>query len=172
MQGVLNPLDESQLRSQEARRIFEASEAVVPWMEDYWQLLAEGWTWRQAVFMLWEALPKNERRPRTQGELAVQVLGLTSDRQIRKWKDNPAMDVRVAKLAAAALARARPEIYAALIRAATNPDPRAHSDRKLALEMLGDYVPKQKLRIGPDLENELTELSDEELLALKGGAGG
>jgi len=136
-------------------------------MDDYWALLAEGWPWRQAVYMIWSSLPKNARQPRTQGELATDVLGLTSDRAIREWKDkNPAIEARIAKLAASALGKARTEIYRALIHAASNPDPRAHSDRKLALEMMGDYVPKARLDVGTVLTEDLEEMDTEELAAL------
>lgn len=172
MEGALNPLDEAQIRSAQARAIFEASEGAVGWMDDYWALISEGWTWRQAVYMLWSAIPKPIRKPKTQSELATQILGLTSDRAIHKWKSNPALDARIAQLVSRALAHARPEIYAALISSATNPNPRSHSDRRLALEMLGDYVPQQKLRVGSDLPDDLDEASEGDLRAAAALPGG
>jgi len=170
-EGQLNPLAEAQVRSAEARRIFEVQEGYQPWMQDYWRLVEEGWPWRQAVFMLWSALPVSKRTPRTQAELATEVLGLTTDRVIRDWKQNPAMDAEIAKLAASALAKHRPEIYAALIESASNPNPRAHADRRLALEMLGDYDPKIGLTLmqGQAAAEDLSDLSDEELRALERG---
>jgi len=174
MEPVEDPQAEAARRAAEARRIFEAEEGYAPWMEDYWRLIGEGWPWRQAVYMLWAALPGDKRTPRTQEELATQVLGLTSDRQISKWKQNPAMEAEIAKLAASALAKHRPEIYRALIEAASNPNPRAHADRKLALEMLGDYDPRIGLTIRRDVETpeDVAALSDEELQALAGGPDG
>lgn len=169
MEGQLNALDEAQLRSAEARRIFEVGEGSSEWMDDYWRMVGEGWPWRQAVYMLWAALPGDARRPRTQEALAVEVLGLTSDRQIRKWRENPALDAEVARLAASALSKARANIYQALVESATNPNPRAHADRKLALEMLGDYVPRQVVRVGQELPDDLSELSEEELRQLRAG---
>jgi hypothetical protein len=163
MEGALNPLDEAQIKSAKARAIFEASEDATPWMDDYWELIGEGWSWRQATYMLWAALPKNGRKPPTQSELAIEVLGLGSDRVIRDWKENPAFDARVLKLVSKALAHARPEIYQALIEAATNPNPRAHADRKLALEMLGDYIPKQKFSIGAELPDDMSQVDADEL---------
>lgn len=177
MEGAVgNALDEAQLRSAEARRVFEAQgdEYQGVGMDDYWRLIGEGWPWRQAVYILWSALPKDLRSPRTQGELATEVLGLASDRVIREWKgENRALDAEVAKVAAGALARYRPEIYQALIEAASNPSPRAHADRKLALEMLGDYDPEVGLTIrqGRPLPEDLGQLSDEELAALEEGRG-
>lgn len=165
--AALNKLDEDQIRSENARRVFEIKHGKRPWMNDYFELRGEGWSWRQAVYIVWASQPKPDRIPRTQGELAVQELGLTSDRQIRKWRmKNPMIDLRVKALTISALAKARAEVYAALITAASNPNPRAHADRKLALEMLGDYVPRQKVAIGPDLPDDLSELDEGELRAL------
>lgn len=173
LEGALNPLDEAQLRSAQARAIFEASEQAAPWMDDYWTLVAEGWTWRQAVYMLWAALPRKSRRPATQEALAVEVLGLTSDRVIREWKaENPAFDARIAKLVSRALAHARPAIYQALIESASKPNPRAHSDRRLALEMLGDYEPKQRVNLGTDLPSDTSEASEADLRAAAALPGG
>lgn len=166
MEGALDPLEEAQLRSMEARRVFEAQEGAVPWMGEYWDLIAEGWGWRQATFMIWAALPKGQRKPKTQNELATEVLGLGSDRRIREWKGNPAMDARIAKLVSRALAHARPEIYEALIASATDPNPRSHADRKLTLEMLGDYVPKQKIGVSAELPDDLSEASETDLRAM------
>lgn len=168
MEGTINPLDEAQLRSDAARRIFEASEGAAPWLEDYWALLAEGWSWRQAVYLIWASQPKPTRLPRNQYELATKVLGLTSDRAIRDWRaENPAMEARIARLAASTLSKSRAEIYAALVESASDPDPRAHSDRRMALEMMGDYVPRQKLLLGRELPDDLNEISDEELRMLE-----
>lgn len=168
MEGTINPLDEAQLRSDAARRVFEASEGAAPWLEDYWALLAEGWSWRQAVYLVWASQPKPTRQPKNQYELATEVLGLTSDRAIRDWRqENPAMEARIARLTASVLSKSRAEIYAALVEAASDPDPRAHSDRRLALEMMGDYVPRQKLLVGRELPDDLSEISDEELRMLE-----
>jgi len=159
--------DDAQRRSEAARAVFETSEGAAEWMTDYWQLLAEGWPWRLAVYMLWVSQPKDRRHPATQGELARQVLGLTSDRAIREWREkNPAMEARTAKLAASVLSKARADIYQALITAASNPSPRANADRKLALEMLGDYVPRQQLALGVATVETVQELSTEELAAI------
>ena len=163
MEGALNALDEAQIKSAQAREVFELQEGSVPWMDDYWALIAEGWSWRQAVYMIWAALPSGQRKPKTQGELATEVLGLTSDRRIRNWKENTALDARTAQLIKRALAHARPGIYEALIAAATNPNPRAHADRKLALEMLGDYVPKQSVNVSAGLPDDLSQADAEEL---------
>jgi len=169
-----DPLTEAQLRSAHARRIFEVDEGYAPWMEDYWRLVGEGWPWRQAVYMLWASLPGDRRQPRTQGELATEVLGLTSDRVIREWKaGNPALDAEIARLSASILSKRRAAIYDALAESASNPSPRANSDRRLALEMMGDYSPKVGVTVTPGQQapEDLDELSAEELRALEMGPG-
>lgn len=149
MDAALDPLSEAQIRSAEARRIFEATEEYSPWFDDFWKLLDGGWKWRQAVYMLWEAQPPRKRKPKTQAELATEVLGLTSDRVISQWKkERPEMLVRIAKLTASALAKARSRIFDALIKSASDPNPRNHPDRKMALMMTGDLVERQGSAVG------------------------
>jgi hypothetical protein len=167
MAGEVDALSEAQLRSRRARRVFEAQHDAGPWMDDYWDLLEEGWSWRQAVFMLWAAQPADQRRPRYQHELATEVLGLTSDRVVSQWKaENPAMQTRIKALTASALAKARSEIYAALIESASDPNPRSHSDRKLALEMLGDYVKRQEVGVVAGEVSDWSEVSEEDLASI------
>lgn len=173
MEADLSLLDQAQIESIRARRIFEVSEEAGPWMDDYWALRAEGWPWRQAVYMIWAGLPRAMRQPKTQGQLAIQVLGLTSDRQIRVWKDkNPAIEVRIRKLTVGALAKARADVMAALVAMAMRQNPRCHADRKMYLEMMGDYVPKQKLTIGPELPDDMSEMDEQELRAMTLSPGG
>lgn len=135
---------EAKLRSDEARKIFETTGEYGEWLDDYFRLIAEGWPWRVAVYIIWASLPTDRRQPRTQQALATEVLGLASDRRIRQWRaQNPAIDTRIRALQVSALAKNRAQIIGALIESASNPDPRASSDRKMALEMLGDYIPRQ-----------------------------
>ena len=165
--GEIPVESEDEIWAEKVRRIFELDEDGAPWMEDYWTLRAEGWSPRQAIYIIWASQPADRRQPKTQQELATQVLGLSSDRAIRRWREkNPAIEARIARLTVSALAKARAEIYAALIAAASNPNPRAHADRKLALEMLGDYVQRQTVGIGISLPDDLERMSTEELKAL------
>lgn len=114
--------------------------------EQFLELLDERWPWRVAAFIAWASSPKQNRWPRTQDELARDVLGLTSDRQIAKWrKNNPAIDDLIAGLQVAPMLEHRSDVIAALIRSATDPDYKSHQDRKLFLEITGDYVPTSKL---------------------------
>lgn len=166
-QAALNPLEEAQLRSMEARRVFEATTPIEAWMDDYFTLVEEGWSWRQAVYMLWASQPQ-PRTPKTQWELATQILGLASDRVIRDWRSgNPLIETRVAQLTASALVKARADVFAALIAAATDPSYKGNRDRRLLLEMTGDYVPRQALTIGrPDTRAAIEEADTETLRAV------
>ncbi len=169
MEGALTPVEEAQLRSAEARRLFEATGVADAWLDEYYDLIAEGWPWRVAVYMLWASMPQ-PRIPATQAELATQVLGLKSDTQIREWRqNNPAIDARVARLTLSALGRHRSEVIAALVESARTPSYRNHQDRKLYLEMTGDYVPHQAVSVGPLVSDDaIAEASTEELRALAG----
>jgi len=176
MDAQLDPLSEAQLKSAEARKIFEATGDPPPWMDDYWRLTAKGWKWRHAISIIWAAMPSSERQPKTQGELAVEVLGLTSDRQIREWKDDktlgPAMELEITQLRRSILQKGLSDVYQALYEAASKPSGRTHSDRKLYLEMAGEYVPKQRLLLGQDVPDDMSELSDDNLRALAAGTPG
>jgi hypothetical protein len=162
-----NPADEAALLSEQYRLIFEDSEQAAGWLEDYFELVEEGWSWRQAVYMIWASQPK-PRTPATELELARQVLGLSSARAIRHWKaDNPGMELRIRKLQLGALGKARAEVLEALVDSATTPSYRNYRDRELFLKMTGDYVPRERVDVGTAApESDLAALSAEELAAL------
>jgi len=168
--GELSERTAAQLRAEEARKMFEARHGEQPWMDEYWELLGEGWDWRKAVYIVWASLPSEGRWPATQRELATQVLGLSSDRVIRDWRaNNPALDQRVKGLTVSALEKARADIVAALIESASNPNPRCTTDRRMALEILDIYKSEAVLRVGEALPEDLVRMSEEELAALARG---
>lgn len=162
--------EEARKRSEGARQALEVKNLeAVPWMEDYQQLRNAGWTWRVAAYIAWAGCPKRTRWPKNQDELATEVLGLTSSRQIHTWRaKNPAIDEVIATIQAAPLYEHRADIYDALIKSATNPDYKNHNDRELALKMLGDYVPRQDLTVNDARLKDLEEMTDEELIKLAG----
>jgi len=162
--------EEVRARAMKARRALEDGDSweqgeVPQWFEHYLQLRKKGRPWRVAVYVLWAASPKRGRWPATQLELATEVLGLTSDRQIYAWrKKYPEIDDMITMLQAAPLMEHRADIFEALVAVATDADYKAHSDRKLALEMLGDYVPRSKMDLGVAVGSDaVDDLSDEEL---------
>ena len=102
--------------------------------------------WRIYVYIAWAGQPAVARQPRSVQELAAHVLGC-SDRAVRNWQaasygDKPDIAEAIAWVQASPLLRARREIYDALAASAVIIGPKGHNDRKLALEMLGDYRPK------------------------------
>jgi hypothetical protein len=171
MEAALDAYTEAQLHSREVRLLFELQSVTesAPWMDDYFELVEEGWPWRQAVYMLWASQPADRRRPPTQMRLAIEVLGLRSDRTIREWRTrNPSIDVRVQQLQTSILAKHRAEVLQALATMAADPDYKAHQDRKLFLEMTGDYVPKSA-RLNLDLvldEKDLVRADEASLRAM------
>lgn len=160
----------------EARQIAEAAKAAfderkdVAWMDTYIKLREGGWSWRVAAYIAWASSPK-PRTPKTQDELATKYLGLGSDRAIFTWrKRNPIIDDTVGMLQSSALWEYRAEVFTALTVNAIKPDYKTHNDRKLFLEMTGDYVPSAKLAAmitkNGVSNNELADMSDDDLLDL------
>lgn len=136
-----------QVESRAAYRQLEETAGEAIWFEDYLRLRNETdeagkarWDWRKAVYIAWAALPGHMRWPKTQGLLATQILGLSSDRSIRTWRmKDPGIDDRVAQMTGEMVFRFRASTLWALGSVASMADPRAHSDRKMLLEMTGDY---------------------------------
>jgi len=168
---------EIRAREEAARKALEGSEALLhsDWVETYHRLIQAGWRWRIAAYVAWASTPRKGRWPRTQEELATKVLGLASDRRIAEWrKKYPEIDQVIADLQAEALLDARADVIAALKASASNPSYRHASDRKLYLEMTGDYIPVNKLvaelkrrGLGAD---EISTMPEEELRAIMAAA--
>lgn len=142
------PADSSQAQGSQTYQDRSRALAGYAWWQDYCDLRERGWDWRKAVYIAWAAGPAATRRPRTQYELATKILGLTTDRVISQWaKTHPEIADEIARMQAAPLLQYRRDIYNALIAVAKDPDPKAHQDRKLALEMLGDYQPRSQANV-------------------------
>lgn len=140
------------------------------WWEEFLGLRREGFTWRVAAYIAWAASPVKTRWPATQDKLAADVLGMKSDRVIAKWRAKlPAIDERVQRLQVEPLMRHRRDVIEALVASASSPDPKSHPDRRMFLEMTGDYQPRGTVAVtGPDegpvqVRYELGRLSDDEL---------
>jgi len=162
MDGAVNALDEAQLRAAAARRIFESREGDVPWLDFFYELTGRGWAWRQAAYIAWLAKPAGKRAPRTQHELATEVLGLRSDRRLREWrKENPAIEEEARGLVKSRLFGAIPEVLEALIESASTPSGRNHADRRTFLELVGAM--EEIGERGEELPEDLSGLSTEAL---------
>lgn len=135
------------------------------WFEEYLKLVGGGWPWRVAVYIAWLAQPK-PRWPKSQHELATQVLGLTSDRQFSIWRaKNPAIDAMVEQARFGMVYDALGDIFAASISVASSHDYKGHHDRAMLYKMVGYLSDK----IEADINNsgvDLAKLSFEEKLRL------
>ena len=139
------------------------------WIPDYLKLIEHGWPWRVAAYIAWAASPKRYRWPKTITELSTDVLGLTSPRAIYNWRSKwKSIDGIVAILQAAPLMEHRADVIEALIQVASDPDYKGHADRKLFLELTGDYISKSEVKAQLGKVRDLSELTDEELDQLIG----
>jgi hypothetical protein len=163
--GFVSP-EEARRRSLLAFREMNsaASEEGAVWVDRYRDLLNAGWPWRVACYIAWASSPRIGRWPATQQALAADVLGLTSDRVIATWrKKNPTIDQLIAEWQALPLLEHRADVFAALAKSASDPDHRHNPDRKVYLEMTGDYVPRAKLDVSTREVEDLSQMSDAEL---------
>jgi len=136
------------------------------WFSDYLNLKSMGYSWRVAAYIAWEASPKINRWPATITDLAKQVLGLRSPRVIYTWrKKNATIDEVISVMQTAPLYEHRRDVIEALITVAADPDYKAHKDRKLFFEMIGDYTPRKQVDVSDQRAkpNDLSQMSDEEL---------
>lgn len=119
---------------------------IPQWADKYHELLESGVRGRVAAYIAWATMPKQFRWPKTQDELAREVLGLNSDRVIATWRKKfPEIDLMIADLQAAEMLEYRPGAFHALGQVASDPVYRANPDRRLFFEMTRDYTPRQKI---------------------------
>lgn len=160
----------------EEQRLFEVmlQSSDLPWIGDYLALLQEGWYWRDAIYIAWKGLPKTHRKPENIEELA-KLMGISPSTIKSRLAKNSAIRVRAAKQVAARAYDVVDDVWDALIASASDPNYKSHPDRKLFMEMTGQYTPKQAIGLGlqEDDEEDLSKLSKEELarLAAMGGNG-
>ena len=125
--------------------IFELS----PLGHAYGLLVNEGWSERQAMYMAWKSHPPEALRgaglPITQIKLCVDVLCLKSDAAVRQWRRKyPDMEGRILTIQRQGpLAHYRPMVLHKMAEGAILTEYTA--DRRLFLEMTGDYVPASKM---------------------------
>jgi hypothetical protein len=160
-------VEADRLRSEAARAGLENMYGKIGaprWIDDYLELCKGGWPWRVAAYIAWASTPRGSREPKTQDDLARNHLGLTSDRAINTWrKKNPAIDEMVRMMQAGPLFKHRAEIYTALVAVAVKPEYKSHNDRKLALELMGDYMPAHKILAALTARGQAGVKTDDEL---------
>lgn len=171
-----------QAESRVGKLVLDAHLATLPerpaWTTIYEDLMAEQfedqagklrhrWDWRKALYIAWSVVPRSERQPKTEQELA-QLMRLASTRVFRAWKaKDPEIEERIARLPKQMLTSHIADVYNALVAVAATPVPAAHQDRKLFLELVGDYQTKVALT-GADsgpirMRYDLSQLTDEEI---------
>lgn len=171
------PREQALVRAEAARKALEELYGKVGaprWLDEYLELTKGGWPWRVAVYIAWASTPRTGRDPKTQDELA-RLVGLNSDRAISTWrKRNPAIDEMVRVMQAIPLFKHRAEIFTALAAVAVRPEYKSHNDRKLALELMGDYMPAHRVLaglLGSAKEGDLSDLPEDELRAIAQATG-
>lgn len=163
--------DERRRRSagaQEALELLGIGGKKPTWYETYQQLASSRWPWRVACYVAWASSPKTGRWPKTQEELAKQVLGLASDRVIATWrKKSPDIDGAISLLQSATMLEHRADVFKALVESASTADHRSNPDRKLFFEMTGDYIPRSKMDLTANMaDDDLASKSADELMRI------
>lgn len=156
--------------------------APPPWLELYDDLLEERgpdgkqrWDWRKALFIAWSCVPRGQRAPKTLTELAS-ILGVRPS-TVRKWRlHEPEIVERISQGPRRMLLEHVADVYAALVEVATQADPRAFQDRRLFLEMTGDYRPSASVALDGrmdlehdgqvDMVHDLSKLNEDQLRSL------
>lgn len=170
-----------QAESRVGKAVLDAHLATLPerpaWATIYEDLMAEQietdgklrhrWDWRKSLYIAWSVVPRGERFPRTEQELA-QLMRLSSTRVFRAWKEkDPEIAERIARLPKQMLTSHIADVYNALVAVAATPVPAAHQDRKMFLEMVGEYQTKLALTGANDgpvrFRYDLSNLTDDEL---------
>jgi len=148
----VKPLTAAEVREREmaARQALDEKidEDAPSWTEQYHELMLSNVPWRVAAFIAWSTVPKYRRWPRTQDELAQEVLGLTSDRRITEWRRKyPYIDQMIASLQTAALLDFIPGAIEASGKVASIVDYKATQERRLLFEATGVIEKHSKVSI-------------------------
>lgn len=173
--------DAVRARSEQAMRLLDArfstaeneeaaqQDGLNQWRLLYGSLRDMGWPWRVAAYIAWEASPKLGRWPETVKDLATQVLGLTSDRQIYTWRQkNPMIEELIVKMRTDPLMAHLPKIWQAFIDVATTADYKSIPAMRMAFEMAGIYREQKEIHhFRDDDEQDLETMSYEELIDLE-----
>ena len=120
-----------------------------PLGQAYHMLTAEGWDRSKALYMAWKAhhplIRERSGLPILQKDFFTQVLGYSSDNAVRQWRKKtywPQLAERMDTIMNDVLKDYTPVVLYANAQLAARPDPKTFPDRKLYLEMVGEYTPK------------------------------
>lgn len=127
------------------------------WLELYDALLDERgedgkrrWDWRKALYIAWHCTPREQREPQTVGGLAKRLGVATST--MRAWRAKDAeIERRIAELPRLLLMDHLASVYEAVATLASTPDPKTFPDRRLFLELTGQYSPRTGVEFGGEV---------------------
>ena len=146
-----------------------AESEPVAW-EDFWRDLMDEkgedgkrrWDWRKALYIAWHCVPTSKRWPRHKYEL-MDLLGV-NDATARKWRQNdPEIDERISAGPKALLGSHVANVLSALVEVAGKPEAQSHQDRKLFLEMTGQYKPKGEVALaGAVFAGDIDDVLDDD----------
>lgn len=124
------------------------------------------WDWRKALYIAWSSVPRSQREPKTIEALA-DLLGLANTGTIRAWRaKDRGIDERIATLPRQLLLGHVADVYGALVEVASSADPRAHQDRKLFLELVGEYAQRSEVEVEVnDVRERLARLLGADVVA-------
>jgi len=159
--------EEARLISEASASTFSSRNDKPEWFKDYLMLREQGWPWRVACYIAWASSPKIGRKPETIEKLATEVLGLKSSRVIytwrKKYKKEMGIDSVVSMMQTAALWEHRRDVINALVEQASKADYKSFNDRKLFLELIGDFTPSSDLNVMAT-EVDLKKLSNAQII--------
>ncbi len=116
------------------------------WAETFMRLIEEHIPWKIAVYVAWSSVPKEVRVPRTLHELATEYLGLTSARQIYKWRKNyEQIDTMIGSLQSQEFLEDRADVLNTVKYMAKQRDYKNAKYADMYLTMTGDLVKTSKL---------------------------
>ncbi len=118
------------------------------WTNKFHELMLSNIPWRIAAFIAWSCVPKHNRWPETQDDLAVEVLGLTTARRIIEWRRKYSyIDQFIASAQTSVLLEYIPGSMEASGKVASDPHHRATQERRLLWEAVGIINRNQKITV-------------------------
>lgn len=168
----IQPREVVDISHEMARRQFEKAAEGLPFAGMFVLLLDEGWYWRDAAYIAWKSTPRKFRQPEKLYELE-EMLGMANGSMTKRRQKNPAVDLRVSQgIVTNTLFDETDGVIEALVDSAQNPNYKHHPDRKMFLEMVGAYVPKQAIDVDVGAKGvDMSTKSDEDLRRMASKAG-
>ncbi len=168
--SLVEPIEQPDKDWSVEQRQFEFALKDLPFGDVYAAMIEQGFRWREAAFVAWAILPKEQRVPKTKGELGA-LLGCSGAKISAMEGDRRLMTMRL-KFAQLAYVDHLPDIIAASVEVASKPSYKATSERNNIInKVLGMGTEHIQVNVGQGEAANFDEMSDEELAALAADAG-